>query len=167
MHGEAQVIVDGGSRERIVGVAAGGHEVVGGDGVGGVGIKGLAAHSLDGDALDALGAVVGGAGILLALVIGLGGVHGELDAAHLGEAADRGGRAVGGSLQSLQQLGAGDFHDGEGVAEGQHSVDILLGDVAGGDGGADAAAVGDSRVHLSALTLGAPDQSVADQVAQV
>ncbi|CAN4029425.1 Catabolite control protein, partial [Dysosmobacter welbionis] len=37
----------------------------------------------------------------------------------------------------------------------------------GGDGGADAAAVGDSRVHLSALTLGAPDQSVADQVAQV
>ena len=83
------------------------------------------------------------------------------------EAADGLRRAVGGSLQRLQQLSAGDLHDAQGIAEGQDGVDVLLGDVALGNGCADAAAVGHGRVHLGSGLLGAPDQSVGNEVAQV
>ncbi len=48
------------------------------------------------------------------------------------------------------------------IAEGQHGVDVLLGDVARGDAGPDAAAIGDGRVHLSAV-LSAP-QTRASQI---
>ena len=85
----------------------------------------------------------------------------------MGEAADGLGGAVGGGFQGFQKLRAGDLHDVQGVAEGQHGVDVLLGDVPGGDGGADAAAVGDRCVHRLTQGVGLPQHGVGDQVAQV
>ena len=167
IHGNSQIIVDGSSLEGIVGIAAGSHEVIGGNGVSFGEAEVPAPHAFNGDAPDGSGSVVGGAGVLLALVIGHAGVYGEYDAGHLGEPADGSGRAVGGGLQRLQQLGSGNLDDAQRVAEGEHGVDILLGDVPGGDAGADAASVGNGRVHRLAFPLGAPDQSVGDQVAQI
>ena len=98
IHGNAQIIVDGSSLEGIVGIAAGSHEVIGGNGVSFGEAEVPAPHAFNGDAPDGSGSVVGGAGVLLALVIGHAGVYGEYDAGHLGEPADGSGRAVGGGL---------------------------------------------------------------------
>ena len=163
----------GGGSEGIVGVAAGGQEVVGDHGIGLVGIKGLTVDAVDGDAVDGSGTMVGGAGIGVGIgVILLGGVNGDVHAGDLGEAAQGLGQSKGRSLQGLQQLGAGDVHHGHGVAEGQHGVHVQLGDVALVDGSADAAAVGDGHHvlggngELSVLADG-PQHGVGDQVAQV
>ena len=77
------------------------------------------------------------------------------------------GGAVGGGLQGFQQLCAGDLYHIQGVAEGEDGVDVLLGDIPGLDGGADAAAVVDGHVHLFAQGVGLPQHGVGDQVAQV
>lgn len=127
--GTPDVVVGGGGLEGIVGIAASGHEVIGGNGVNSLFVKGLAAYGLDGDTVDALGCVIGGVGIKRTGVIALAGVNGELNAADLREAAQRVRRTVGGCLQRLQQLRAGDLDDAQGVAEGQDGVDVLLGDV--------------------------------------
>ena len=161
-----------GSGEGVVDVAAGGQEVVGDDSVGGILIKGLAVDALDGHTVDALGTIVGGAGIGgVVLVVILGAVHRQLHAGGLGEAAQRRGSAEGSSLQRLQQLGAGDIHHRQRIAEGQNGEHVLLGDVAGLDGGTDAAAVGDghSVLHVDAghPGLNGPHHSVGNKVAHV
>lgn len=86
VQGHAGVIAAGGSLEGVVGVAAGAHKVVGDNGVGLFGVECLAAHGLDHDPVDGGGLAIGGAGIeLLGVKLGAG-VHGELNAGHLGEA---------------------------------------------------------------------------------
>ena len=85
----------------------------------------------------------------------------------MGETADALRRAVGGGLQGFQQLRTGELHNAQCVAEGQNGVDVLLGDVTLSDGSTDATSVGDSRIHLDACVLGAPDQCIGDQIAQV
>ena len=167
VQGDAGVVSAFSGAESIIGVAAGGHEVVGDDGVGGVCVKGLAAHGQDGDAVDGVGAGVGGARIVLASVVGCAGVDDELNARYLGEAADRFRGAVGGSFQGLQQFCAGDLNDIQGVAERQDVVDGLLGDVPSGNAGPDAAAVGDGSVNFLVVLSGLPEHSIGNQVTQV
>ena len=111
--------------------------------------------------------MIGGIGIQSAGLELLGGVHDELNAADLGEAAHGLGGGEGGGFQGLQQLRAGDLDDAQGVAKGQDRVHVFFRDVSGGNGGPDAAAVGDGRVHFLAVFSRAPDQGVGDQVAQV
>ena len=107
------------------------------------------------------------------LVEGLGGVEGPFDTGGLGITADRVRRAEGGSFEGFKQFSTGDINHSNGVAEGQHGVDILLADIAYRDGSADAAAVGDAddRVGLNlfnaAFLHNGPDHGVGDQVAQV
>ena len=132
----------------------------------------MAVDAFDSDAVDALGAVVGGAGIgVIGLVIVLGTVHGELHARRLGEAAQRDGRAEGGCLQRLQQLAALDVYHGQGVAEGQNGGHVRLGNIPCVDPRADAAAVGDGHgighVNAGGLGLDGPHHGIGDKVAQV
>ena len=156
----------------IVGVAAGGQEVVGDDSVGGILIESLAVNAVDGDAVDGLGTIIGGAGIGgVVLVVILGAVHRQLHAGGLGEAAQRDRGAVGGRFQRLQQLGTGDIHHSQGVAEGQDGVDILLGDIASLDGSTDAAAVGNGHsighIYAGGLGLDGPQHGIGDEVTHV
>src|SRR5699024_12752367 len=65
VHGDTG-INGGGDGEGVVGVSAGGEEVVRYDNVGRLGVKGLAVDALDGHTVDAGRSVVGGAGVLLA-----------------------------------------------------------------------------------------------------
>ena len=174
VEGDAGVKLTGRGGKCVVGVAAAGTEVVGDDGIGGLCVERLAVYVVDGDAVDGLGTVVGRAGIGLGIcVIGLCGVYGVVDARNLGEAADGACRyAVGRSLESLEQLSAGDVHDCDGVAEGQNGVNVLLGDVARVYCRADAAAVcycDDVLLvngHAAGL-LDGPDHGVGDEVAEV
>ena len=172
IQGQAGVELAGCGRESIIGVAAGGGEVVGDHGVGLIGIEGLAVDALDGDAVDALGAVVGGAGIgAVGLIIGLGAVHSQLHARRLGEAAQGDGRAEGGCFQCLQQLTALDVYHGQGVAEGQNGGHVRLGNIPCVDPRPDAAAVGDGHgighVNAGGLGLDGPHHGIGDEVAQV
>ena len=170
----AGVKLSGGTCESVVGISAGGEEVVGDNGVGRFRIKVLAVDAVDGHAVDALGSVVGGAGIgIVVCVVGYGDGNGHLDAGYLGEAAEGYGSAVGGSLESLVKLSAGHINDRDGVAEGQNGVDVLLGDVALGNGCADAAAVGDGNDVLFGngdavkVFLDLPHHGIGDEVAEV
>ena len=160
----------GGVLKYAVGVAASGGEVVGGHGVHGLGIKGLAAHGGDGHAAAGVGrSVVGGVFVHLAVFVGGGGVDAKLDSRNLGEGADGGGGGAGGGLKGLQQLGTGHVDGHHGVAEGEHRLHVIHGDLACGDTGADAAAVGQRGVHLilAQVLLGLPQQGVGGEVAQV
>ena len=174
VEGVAGVDAAFGSCECIVGVAACCGEVVGCNGIGCVGIEGLAVNLVDGDAVDGLGAVVGGAGVgLFVCVILSRGVNGDLHACDLGEAADCAGSAVGGSLKSLKKVGALDVNDGHGVAEGQNGKYVVLGDVALVDPCTDAAAVGyrnnvlcGNRKAVGVLK-DLPHHGVGDEVAEI
>ena len=95
------------------------------------------------------------------------GVHGVLDAGHLGEGPDGLGQAARGGLQSFQQLGAGELHQIQGVAKGQDGVDVFLGQAAHGQRGPDAAAVADGGVDFLAQGPGLPEHGVGDEVAQI
>ena len=172
VQGKAGVKLAGCRRKGIVGVAAGGTEVIGDDGIGGVFIEGLTVDALDGDAVDALGAVVGGAGIgRVSLVVVLGSVQGQLHARRLGEAAQGNGRAESGRLQRLQQLSAGDIHHRQRVAEGQNGGHVRLGNIPRVDPRANAAAVGDGHgvLHVDSRGLGldGPHHGIGDKVAQI
>ena len=100
-------------------------------------------------------------------------MKGKVDAAHLREAADCAGRAVGGRFKRLQKLSAGHIDDGNRVAERQNGIDVVLGDVARLDGSADAAAVGngDHVVFIDGQTVlvlqDLPDHCIGDEVAVV
>lgn len=87
----------------------------------------------------------------------------------LGEAAQGVGGGVDGRLQGLQQRSGGDGDVGHCVAEGQNRVNILLGDVAGLNGGADAAAIGQGDYILGGnrqftVLGGVPQNRIRDQV---
>ena len=160
--------------ECIVGIAACCKEVVGDDRIGCLCVKRLAVYAVDGNAVYGLGTVVGRAGIgRVVCVICLGCINGVVYSGNLGEAADRTvGRAVGRSLKSLEQLCTGDIDNGDGVAEGQNGVYVLLGDVAGLDRRADAAAVCDCNNVLlvnrhAAGLFDRPYHGVGDKVAEV
>ena len=163
----AGVIAHGGGFKGIVGVAAGPQEVVGDDGVGLCGVKGRAAHTLDGHAVDGIGLAVGRTGVVLCAAELGPGVHGVLDAGHLGEGPDGLRQAARGGLQGFQQLGTGELHQIQGVAEGQDGVDVFLGQAAHGQRGPDAAAVADGGVNFLAQGPGLPEHGVGDEVAQI
>ena len=111
--------------EGIVGIAAGGHEVIRDNGILRVQVEGFAVDAVDDHALDAVRAIVGRAGIFVGVrIVGLVGKDGEVDTGHLRESADRAGRAEGGGLERLEQLRAGHIDHGHGVAEGQDGVDV-------------------------------------------
>ena len=170
---QAGVELVGRRREGVVGVAAAGHEVVRDDSVGSRRVKRLAVDVVNGHALDALRAVVGGFGIGIRIrVILLIGLEGKLQAGRLREAAEGFRRAESTGLERLEQLGAGHVNNCQRVAERQHGVDVLLGDVARLDGRADAAAVrdGDHVLHRDldrGVAADLPEHGVRDQVAEV
>ena len=163
----AGVIAHGGGFKGIVGVAAGPQEVVGDDGVRLCGVKGRAAHALDGHAVDGIGLAVGRTGVVLCAAELGPGVHGVLDAGHLGEGPDGLRQAARRGLQGFQQLGAGELHQIQGVAEGQDGVDVFLGQAAHGQRGPDAAAVVHGRVNFLAQGPGLPEHGVGDEIAQI
>ena len=122
---------------------------------------------MDGHPVDGVGLGVGGAGIEAAGGKGGPGVDGKGDARDLGEAGDGLGRIAGGGFQGFQQVSAGDLNDVQGVAIGKDSADVLLGHIAGGDGGPDAAAVDHGCIHGFPQKACLPDHGIADEVAQV
>ena len=157
----------------MVGVAAAGREVVRDDSIDSILVKFEAVDPGDLHALDALRAIVGGFGIgLLGLVVRLIGLEGKLQAGHLRETAEGFRRAESTGLERLKQLGAGHVNNCQRVAERQHGVDVLLGDVARLDSRADTAAVGDGdhhfRIHFQrGIGADLPEHGVRDQVAEV
>ena len=126
-----------------------------GHGVDLVEVKGLAA---DLDVLHAVLAVNGGEVTLSVRLDGAGdgGVDGVGQAGDVGEAAGEAG--VGGSahLEAVEYLLAGGLDHGGHIAEGHDVEDVLDGDVARGDVGADAAAVHEADVgaHDDAVGVG-------------
>ena len=168
------VELGGSGLKGIVGVAAGGAEVVRHNGVDLIGLEFLAVDAVDDHAVDGLGAVVGGFGIGgVVLVIRLAGVDGEVDAGDLRETADRRRGAEGRRLERFEQLLTRDIDDRDRVAERQNGVDVLLGHIALGDRRTDAAAVGDGDhmvfIHGQAVLVlqDLPAHRVGDEVAVV
>ena len=141
---------------------------MGGQGVGGLGVNGGVLAGLAVQNLNILDPAVAGHLHEVTSVVQLhgggdGGVHGVLDAGNLQEAAAlRHAGLHGAQLQSVQDLLAGNLHQAGQVAEGMDSDDVAVGDVAGGNIVADAAAVDKADVSAQQHAVG-----VGAQVAQV
>ena len=168
--------------EHVDAVAAGlEHVVMGGEGVGLGGVDrlvGVGGLVQDLNVLHAARAFHGDEGALVVRLDGgfHGGVDGVLHAGDLQEAAHLadgvidlvavlidglgnilGHRVAGGHFQRIEDLLTGGFHDAGHVAIGMDLDDLIVGDVACGDVGADAAAVddGDVSAQRDAVSIGA------------
>ena len=141
---------------------------MGGQGVSSVGIDGGVSAGLAVQHLDILDPAGAGhldevTGIVQFHSAGDGGIDGVLQTGDLQEAAVlRDAHLHGAQLQSVQDLLAGDLHQAGQVAEGMHVDDVTVGDVAGSNVGADAAAVDPADISAQHDAVG-----VGAQIAQV